>query len=166
MLTYLRRMALSHGHGERFRLPDSAHTSRPWRIHELTADFRLEDVWALPTPGARDDFPRLVNQFAPGDPSRTLPVVARALWALRVKLGALLGWDGDESDAAPRTPTVGDRLPHDLRDGPAGPAFATLPFTSLYMLENECAAEAANRTMQGILHLGWVEDPAGGYRGQ
>ena len=26
------------------RLPNSAHTSRPWRIHELTPDFRLEDV--------------------------------------------------------------------------------------------------------------------------
>jgi hypothetical protein len=23
---------------------------RPWRIHELTHDFRLEDVWAPPTP--------------------------------------------------------------------------------------------------------------------
>jgi hypothetical protein len=30
------------------RLPDSAHTCRPWRIHELTRDFRLEDVWELP----------------------------------------------------------------------------------------------------------------------
>ena len=34
-------------------LSDTAHTSRPWRIHEITRDFRLEDVWALPTPGAR-----------------------------------------------------------------------------------------------------------------
>ena len=46
------------------RLPDTAHTSRPWRIHELTRDFRLEDVWALPTPGGPDDFPRLVRQMA------------------------------------------------------------------------------------------------------
>jgi hypothetical protein len=46
------------------RLPKSAHTSRPWRIHELTPEFRLEDVWALPTPGGPDDFPRLVQQFA------------------------------------------------------------------------------------------------------
>jgi hypothetical protein len=42
------------------RLPNTAHTSRPWRIHEFTRDFRLEDVWALPTPGGPDDFPRLV----------------------------------------------------------------------------------------------------------
>jgi hypothetical protein len=46
------------------RLPNAAHTSRPWRIHELTPDFRLEDVWALPTPGGPGDFPRLVQQFA------------------------------------------------------------------------------------------------------
>ena len=35
------------------RLPDTAHTSRPSReFHELTPDFRLEDVWALPTRAA------------------------------------------------------------------------------------------------------------------
>lgn len=38
------------------KLPRSAHASRPWRIHDLTRDFRVEDVWALPTPGgARQD---------------------------------------------------------------------------------------------------------------
>ena len=49
------------------RLPNTAHTSRPWRIHELTRDFRLEDVWALPTPGGPDDFPRLVEGIARGE---------------------------------------------------------------------------------------------------
>ena len=34
------------------------------------------------------------------------------------------------------------------------------------MLEDEWAAEAANRTMHGVLHLGWVDDPTGGYHGQ
>ena len=52
-----------------FRLPDAAHTSRPWRIHELTRDFEIEDVWALPTPGDRDDFPLLVRGFTSGDAS-------------------------------------------------------------------------------------------------
>jgi hypothetical protein len=33
------------------RLPNTAHTSQPWRIHELTRDFRLEDVWDLPGTG-------------------------------------------------------------------------------------------------------------------
>jgi hypothetical protein len=56
------------------RLPSTARTSRPWRIHEITGDSRLEDD----------------------------------------------GW----------------------------------------------AAEIANRTMHGVMHLGWVPDGAGGYRGQ
>ena len=38
------------------RLPSTAHTSRPWRIHELTRDFRLEDVWALATRGGSFGF--------------------------------------------------------------------------------------------------------------
>ena len=76
------------------RLPDLAHTARPWRIHELTSDFRLEDVWALPTPGGADEFPRLVRLMASGASSGGSSRAARALWALRMKLGELLGWDG------------------------------------------------------------------------
>jgi hypothetical protein len=38
------------------KLPKAAHTSRPWRIHEIVSDFRLEDVWALSTPGAADEW--------------------------------------------------------------------------------------------------------------
>ena len=34
------------------------------------------------------------------------------------------------------------------------------------MTDDEFAAEIANRTMHGVLHLGWVEDEGGGYRGQ
>jgi hypothetical protein len=148
------------------RLPDTAHTSNAWRIHELAPDFRLEDVWALPTPGGKEDFVLLVNQFASGDPSRSLPIVARALWALRIKFAELLGWDRPETGVGARVPTLRDRLPEDLREAPSGPAFPTLPFTSLYMLEDEWAAEAANRTMHGVLHIGWVQNGTGGYRGQ
>src|SRR5438874_4080405 len=90
------------------RLPNSAHTSRPWRIHEITRDFRLEDVWALPTPGGPDDFPRLVEQFASADPSRSLPGAARMLWALRWKLGKLLGWDDEGGGVDSRVPTLRD----------------------------------------------------------
>jgi Protein of unknown function (DUF2867) len=148
------------------RLPNTAHTSRPWRIHELTRDFRVEDVWALPTPGGPDDFPRLVQQFASADPAQSLPGGARRLWALRWKLGELLGWDDEDAGLDSRVPTLRDRLPVDLRDAPSGPDFAALPFTSLYLLDDEWAAEIANRTMHGVMHIGWVRDGTGGYRGQ
>jgi hypothetical protein len=148
------------------QLPDSAHTSRPWRIHELTKDFRLEDVWALPTPGGPDDFPRLVQSVAAANASRSPSLVARALWALRWKLGALLGWDGADTGIGSRVHTLHDRLPEDLREASTGPGFDTLPFDPLYLLDDEWAAEIANRTMHGVMHLGWVPDGHGSYRGQ
>src|SRR5438094_783390 len=146
------------------RLPNTAHTSRPWRIHELTHDFRLEDVWALPTPGGPDDFPRLVHLIASSDLSQGSSRAARMLSAIRWKLGELLGWDDADAGLGSRVPTLRDRLPVDLRDAPSGPEFAALPFTSLYLLDDEWAAEIANRTMHGFMHIGWVPDQTAGYR--
>jgi hypothetical protein len=147
-------------------LPDTAHSSRPWRIHEIAGDFQLEDVWALPTPGGPGDFPRLVEQFASADLSRSLPRPARALLALRWKLGELFGWDDEDDGIGSRVPTLRDRLPADLRDALRGPESESLPFSPLYLLEDEWAGEIANRTMHGVMHIGWVPDGNGGYRGQ
>ena len=148
------------------RLPNSAHTSLPWRIHELTLDFRLEDVWALPTPGGPGDFPRLVQAIASGDPSQGSSRTSRSLWAIRWKLGELFGWDSPDAGVDSRVVTLRDRMPADLRRAPSGPDFAALPFSSLYLLADEWAAEVANRTMHGVLHVGWVTDGCGGYHGQ
>ena len=148
------------------RLPDSAHTAQAWRIHDLTEDFRLEDVWALPTPGGPGDFPLLVEGFVAGDPAQGTSRATRALFALRWKLGELFGWDETESGVGSRVQTLRDRLPADLRDAPPGPKFASLPFEPLYLTDDEWAAEIANRTMHGVMHVGWVPDGNGGYRGQ
>ena len=150
------------------RLPNSAHTSRPWRIHELAPDFRLVDVWALPTPGGPDDFPRLLELIASGDPSRASSShAARALWAIRWKAGELLGLDEPKTGLGARVPTLRDRLPDDLRDATAGPRFDRLPFSTVYRIDDEWAAEIANRTVHGVMHLGWVhDDEAGVHRGQ
>ena len=150
----------------RMRLPNTAHTAVPWRIHELTREFRLEDVWALPTPGGADDFPRLVRLMSSGHPSQASSRAARTLWAIRWKVGQLLGWDGPDAGLGSRVPTLRDRLPQDLRNAPSGPDFGALPFTSLYLIDDEWAAEIANRTMHGVMHIGWVLDATGGYRGQ
>jgi hypothetical protein len=148
------------------RLPASAHTSRPWRIHELTRDFRLEDVWALPTPGGPDDFPRLVRLMGSFDPAHSASSTVRTLFAIRWKAGELLGWDGADAGLGSRVPTLRDRLPDDLRTARSGPVSDTLPFTPLYETGDEWAAEIANRTVHGVIHLGWVPGETGGYRGQ
>jgi len=148
------------------RPPNSAHTSRPWRIYELTNDFRLEDVWALPTPGGPDDFPRLLQLMASFDPSKSSPCAVRALFAIRWKVGELLGWDDPEAGSDAGTPTLRNRLPVDLRDAPSGPDSDALPFTPLYATDDEWAAEIVNRTVHGVVHIGWVSDQGGGFRGQ
>jgi hypothetical protein len=113
------------------RLPNTAHTSQPWRIHELTPDFRLEDVWALPTPGGPDDFPRWCGRRRPTTPARStrkgryvgdgsrgaLSRVSRALFALRWKLGDVSG--GTTPDAG-----AGRRVAHAARPA-ARPTCAT-----------------------------------------
>jgi hypothetical protein len=137
--------------------------SRPWRIHELTTDFDLEDVWALPTPGDADDFPLLVQGMASFDPSESASIVVRTLFAIRWKIGGLLGWDEGESL---RAPSLRDRLPADLRDTAQQVGSEALPFTALYLTEDEFAAEVVNKTVHGVLHLGWVADGAGSYRGE
>jgi len=147
------------------RLPESAHTARPWRIHELTRDFRLEDVWQLPWRGAPEDFPQAVQLIASGDLSRSSSRAVRTLSAARTKLGALLGWDDPDAGVGSRVPTLRERLPADLRDAPR-PDLGAVPFSSLYLLEDEFAAEIANRTVHGVIHIGWVPDGTGGFRGQ
>ncbi len=148
------------------RLPDSAHTSRPWRIHEITRDFRIEDVWALPTPGGPEDFPELVRLIGAADPSHSGHPAVRALFALRWRIGGLLGWDDPDGGLGSRVPTLRDRLPEDLRGAPTGPGTDALPFEPLYLGQSEWAAEIANRTMHGVMHVSWVGDGAGGHRGQ
>jgi hypothetical protein len=139
------------------RIPNSVHERRPWRIHELVPDFRLEDVWALPTPGGPDDFPLLVEGVTALDPAGGSGPVG-VLFAIRWKLGEILGWDGDESGIGGRVTSLRERLPDDLRDRPLPRGFDNFSFSPLFLTDDEFAAEIANGTVHGVLHLGWVPD--------
>lgn len=147
------------------RLSDSAHTSHPWRIHELTHDFRLEDVWQIRAPGRPDDRETAAELLVSLDPARSSSLAVRALFAMRWKIGGLLGWDEPDSGLGSRVPTLRDRLPADLRDTVA-PQLQVLPLTSLYFTDDEFAAEIANRTMHGVMHVGFVADGAEGHSAQ
>ncbi|MFJ3878525.1 DUF2867 domain-containing protein [Streptomyces sp. NPDC090077] len=150
------------------KLPSTAHTSRPWRIHEIAGDFRLEDVWALPTPGGPDDLAWLVAQFAEhrDEGAGVSSPLYRILFAVRWKLGALLGWDRPGDGVGKRVESLRGRLPADLAEGLRGPDPEGLPFTSVYLTHDEWVAEMGNRTVHGVMHIGWVPDGRGGYRGQ
>jgi hypothetical protein len=145
-------------------LPSEAHTSHGWRIHAIAPDFDVLDVWALPTPGGPADFARLLNLIAAFDAERTSPVV-RALFAARWAMGRVLHWDDDGEGLDSRVTGLRGRLPADLVDS-CPDDMATGRFSPLYVTDDEAAFEIANRTVHGLMHVGWVADGAGGYRGQ
>ena len=153
------------------------HECRPWRIHDLVPDFKLEDVWALPVQGGSDDFQGLLDLVGSFDPSRAKSRAARFLWDLRDRLGAWLDLgeisapvDGEGAGGLtiPGTAetSLRDRLPADLRGTAAGVSFASLPFVPLYRLDREAAAEVSNKTVHGVAHLAWVERDDGRWEGR
>jgi hypothetical protein len=157
------------------RLPNSAHESRPWRIREIAPDFRLEDVWALPVRGRADDFPKFVDVMGSLDLTATPSAASRALFDLRFRLGRFFRWDDAARLPIPDSTgtTLRDRLPLDLRNtagdlkmGSASLENLGVHFTPLYLTTLETAAETSNRTMHGVLHLGWVDLGRGRYQGQ
>ncbi len=141
------------------------HFAHPWRIHAITKDFQVLDVWALPTPGGADDFAKLVDLWSTFDPQQSSRVV-RALFAARWAIGRVFGLDRPATGLGARVETLRDRLPADLRDTPAPLASGRYPFSPLYLTDDEFAMEIANQTVHGVLHIGWVRDVSHGFRGQ
>jgi len=141
------------------KLPPSAHTEQPWRIHELTRDFRTEDVWSFRTPGAGpDDFPVMLAALRAGGGFAGQSAPVRFLFSLRWKLGALFGWDKPAAGLGTRVQSLRDRLPADLR-GTADADTGGTPLIPVYELADEAVRELANKTVHTLMHLGWV--PAG-----
>ncbi|MGW1375028.1 DUF2867 domain-containing protein [Streptomyces sp. NPDC002446] len=141
------------------KLPLTAHTGQPWRIHELTGDFRIEDVWSYRTPGAGpDDFPVMLAALRTGGAMAKQTLLVRFLFAVRWKLGALLGWDKAKTGLGTRVQPLRDRLPRDLREtvDESESESDDTPFTPVYELPNESVRELANKTVHTLMHLGWV----------
>lgn len=140
------------------RLPVTTHTEQPWRIHEITGDFTVEDVWSFHTPGAGPgDFPRMLAAMHAAGGLDKQPWPARFLFAVRWKLGALFGWDKAADGVGTRVTSLRDRLPADLRDAPTGPDNDGMPLKAVYELDREAARELANKTVHTVMHLGWAK---------
>jgi hypothetical protein len=149
------------------------HERYPWEISKIAPDFDLLDVWALPVEGEREDFAGFLQTMASFDPVDTRFSLSRALIRVRLRLGALFGWD----DPAKKRPipgctesTLSERLPDHLRGTADAPFISGVlrraggGFKALYRTKMEAAAEISNDTVHAVLHLGWVEQADGRYR--
>lgn len=162
------------------RISNAVHEARPWRIREIAPDFNVEDVWALPVHGGAEDFQTLLEIIVSLDPANSESLPTRILWRARDRLGAWFDLgrvsapiDHGRADAGRELPIPGttetsliDRLPEDLSNTAADLIFDSTPFAPLYRTDDEYAAELSNRTMHAVLHLTWVGQGGGRYRGQ
>ncbi|WP_063747088.1 DUF2867 domain-containing protein [Saccharothrix sp. NRRL B-16314] len=139
------------------RVPNSEFENRPWRIHEvLDEGFRVEDVWACPTPGGPDDLATFVRYVASPENAtlQTSPMV-RWLFSLRWRIGKMLGWDKEEQQVGKRVASLRDNLPADLLDQ-RGPDMALAPFKSVFLTHDEWTAEFSASMGHIVMHHGWV----------
>jgi len=150
------------------RIRRSQHQAGPWRISEIAPDFELIDAWALPVSGRLSDFGALEDVFLRLDPTAdggSRP--AAMLFALRTRLGRWFGWD-DHANALSipgcRETSLRERLPADLRS--AASASDGHRFRLVYRTATEWARERSNGTVHAVLHVGWVLQADGSYRGQ
>jgi hypothetical protein len=123
-------------------------------------------VWALPTSGGADELPRLIEAIFGSDFPDGAPLFVRFLWNARWKIGRLFGWDDAAGGLGIRVPSLRERLPDELRSASGDPAVDIQPFSTVYCLDDEFAAEMANRTVHTVMHLAWIPDGKGGHHGQ
>lgn len=152
------------------RLPNATHEAHPWVITQVAPDFKLLDVWGLPAEGRADEFATLVEIVTSLDPANGDSRATRALFSLRFRLGEWFGWD----DATRELPvpgrtetTLSARVPEGLRDTVTRPVVVgSTTFVPIYRTDDEWAAEISNSTVHAVMHLAWVEEGEGVYRGQ
>ena len=155
------------------RLSNAAYRANPWRIASIAPDFKLQDAWDLHVEGSRGDFDNLLDIMEHLNPSQGGPPLVRTLFRLRDRMGRWFGWnDGGWGDGAvklaipgcPET-TLSVRLPEDLKNTVAV-SDAARKFRPLYRADGEWAAELSNNTVHAIMHLVWIDQGKGRYRGQ
>ena len=158
------------------RLSNDVLKTQRWIIDDIVAGFDAEDVWALPIEGGADDFGSLVDLMGAIDFPGSAPLPVRLLWGLRDLLGRVFGLgristSADDAGVWPPVPGTGERslserVPAELRDTVTDSRLTDKPFRPLYRTGTEFAEEMSNRTMYGVMHLGWVDQGDGRYQGQ
>lgn len=157
------------------RVSNDVLQTQHWIIDDVVSDFDVEDVWALPVEGSREDFAAVADLQQSLDFPGSGPALVRLLWGVRDLLGRVfgLGRVSTSANAGPWPPIPGTgersllaRLPEEVRAASTESGFTDKPFRRLYCTDNELAEEISNQTMYGVMHLAWVDHGGGRYQAQ
>lgn len=142
------------------RIPSQEHLKHPWRVHNLLEDFKLEDVWRFPVEldphetlaDFRDQFSLTMEKLEKSGP-------AGWLFKLRLFLGQIFGWDGQENQEEILLKSGSIRERYAIKNALKPEALPTPgkeDFIPVYDLGEESLAEIDNATVHATLHLSRV----------
>jgi len=149
------------------------HYSHLWKVHEITKDFELLDVWEFPiladkTKNQDFSFFLKVMQQPPKNSLTSLfsirYLTARSLVFLRVYLGEKFGLDKNINSLpipGSKETSIKDRLSvedqeRNLAESNEERGDNEGIWRTVYLYENEMLTELSNDTVHALMHLGWV----------
>ena len=131
----------------------AAHRARPWRVHQVAADFDCIDVWRFDVGDV--GLEKFLDVFW-----RQMRVAETwKLSRLRLAIGRAMGWD-EKPNSLPipgcTETTVAARLDAtERRDGEPSPMPAE-GVKPIYRFEKDALYEISNDTVHALLHVGMV----------
>ena len=119
------------------RIPNREHEKHDWWVRGYARDFELLDLWQYPIEAeSEDDFETFLRVHDMRALVTETSVIVRGLFAFRLLLGKVFGWDGQEAEL----------------DGNA-----SVGFDPVYRDHRELVMRTENATVTALMHLGWVQ---------
>jgi hypothetical protein len=144
-------------------LPPQEFLAQPLRVHAVLSGVPLHDVWAVDLPLAREGITlrEFLQRTRQAENLRNVSWQVRALFAFRMWLGRIFGWD-KQPDRANTSSSFVERLTdEDRQRSSVPPGTSAGYFRVVYSFENEVLREAINRTVHGATLFALLPTPRG-----
>lgn len=116
------------------RIDNAEHARHTWWVQGYAQDFELLDLWQYPIEAEReDDFESFLEVHEMNDMVAETSVIVRSLFAVRLVLGRVFGWDEKTGKGAGSG------------------------FKEVYRDHRELVMRIENATVKALMHLGWVQ---------
>ena len=154
---------------EDIRLNKKQHPKRLWKVHRITNDFDLWDVWHIPIK-ADNSKTENFNTFYTIAVKSFLMIESRKsitsfLFKIRFLIGKIFHFDKNINTLPIpdcKETSIKQRITNqDLKQDKGGKRIKSknigLDFPSVYLFEQESLHELSNDTVHGLVHLGWIK---------
>ncbi|HEY6002853.1 MAG TPA: DUF2867 domain-containing protein [Anaeromyxobacter sp.] len=134
------------------RIDPAEFRARPLRVHTLLHDVPLEDVWAIRLRGGGPG--RTIADLGPMFSAAidVAPAIVKALFRLRVRMGALFGWDRQRPEWSAES-YVHRLTRADRARSTAAPGTPDGRLSLVYRFEDEQLSEKRNGTVHAFSSL-------------